>query len=119
MDRTERTKPLTTTSRTSSWGFHSRSLATDLEATLPLLLPLLLPLPFVTYRRVNGEITGRDATFAVLLSGKCLAASAKRNARMSPPGAESRGRWRRIEGGRAFSAMEACSAPYRLRVTST
>lgn len=115
MDRTERMKPLTTTSRTSSWGFHSRSLATDLEATLPLLLPL----PFVTYRRVNGEIDGRDAMVAVLLSGKCLAASAKRNARMSPPGTGSRGRWRRIEGGRAFSAMEACSASYRLRVTST
>lgn len=113
MDRTERMKPLTTTSRTSSWGFHSRSLATDLEATLPL------PLPFVTYRRVNGEIDGRDAMVAVLLSGKCLAASAKRNARMSPPGAESRRRWSRIEGGRAFSAMEACSASYRLRVTST
>lgn len=44
MDRTERTKPLTTTSRTSSWGFHSRSLAMDLDATLPLALELPLPL---------------------------------------------------------------------------
>lgn len=105
MDRTERTKPLTTTSRTSSWGFHSRSLATDLGATLPPALPL--PLPLVTYRRVNGETAGRDATVAVLLNGKCLAASAKRNARMSPPGTGSRARWRRIEGGRRFSEMEA------------
>lgn len=94
MDRTERMKPLTTTSRTSSWGFHSRSLATGLEATLPMLLPL----PLVTYRRVNDEIARRDATVAVLLNGKCLAASAKRNARMSPPGTGSRGSWRRIEG---------------------
>lgn len=44
MDRTERTKPLTTTSRTSSWGFHSRSLATDLDAMLSLALALSLPL---------------------------------------------------------------------------
>lgn len=42
MDRTERMKPLTTTSRTSSWGFHSRSLAMDLGATLPMPVPVPL-----------------------------------------------------------------------------
>lgn len=43
----------------------------------------------------------------MLLNGKCLAACAKRNARMSPPGTGSRRRWSRIEDGPVFNEIEA------------